>query len=193
MTTTELDRRSLLLFTAAQALGCTAAAKASASAAKPAPPPAPTGTGKPGEFEFLAGEWRIQHRKLKSPGVWDEFAGEATCWSILGGVGSIEELRIPARDFAGMGIRLLELERKVWSDFWVNAKSGVLATPGMEGAFEGGVGTFTASETIEGKTSIYSGVWDQITASSCRWRQGMSTDGGATWEYSWFMQWTKVG
>jgi hypothetical protein len=40
---------------------------------------------------------------------------------ILAGVGSVEELRIPARNFSGMGLRLLDLEKKVWADHWVNA------------------------------------------------------------------------
>lgn len=34
--------------------------------------------------------------------------------------------------------------------------------------------------------------WDQITATSCRWRQGASRDGGATWDWSWIMQWSRV-
>ena len=65
---------------------------------------------KPGEFDFLNGEWKIHHRRLKNPAnnEWDIFEGEATCWSILGGVGSVEELRIPARNFSGMGLRLLD-------------------------------------------------------------------------------------
>ena len=56
--------------------------------------------GAAGDFNFLAGEWRIRHRRLKADATWDEFDGEATCWTILGGTGSLEELRIPARDFS---------------------------------------------------------------------------------------------
>ena len=61
-----------------------------------------------GEFDFLNGEWTIAQRRLKAPGDWDVFEGQATCWSILGGVASVEELRIPARDFSGMGLRTLD-------------------------------------------------------------------------------------
>ena len=47
--------------------------------------------GKPGEFDFLSGEWKVHHRRLKNPinGEWDSFDCEATCWSILGGNGSV--------------------------------------------------------------------------------------------------------
>jgi hypothetical protein len=157
-----------------------------AAAAAPAIPP-----GRPGDFDFLTGEWRIANRMLDK-GKWIEFLGEATVVGILGGIASIEELRIPARNFAGMGLRLLDVERKVWSDFWVNAKSGALSTPGQEGGFVDGVGTFTSSSEEDGKTLLWRGVWDRITPTSCRWRQGGSRDGGQTWDDSWFMDWTRL-
>ncbi len=150
--------------------------------------------GKPGDFDFLAGEWRIAHRRLtlQKDSVWDEFEGEATCWTILGGVGSVEELRIPSRDFAGMGLRLLDVEKKVWSDFWVNARSGVLSTPGMTGEFRDGVGTFMAEDRDGDQPIIARGVWDRIAPRSCRWYQSVSRDDGKTWEDNWFMDWTRV-
>jgi hypothetical protein len=36
-------------------------------------------------------------------GAFDEFESEATAFSILGGLASVEELRMPARSFSGMG------------------------------------------------------------------------------------------
>lgn len=155
------------------------------------PPP-----GAPGDFDFLAGEWRIRHRRLKTPGGsdWDEFDGEATCWTVLGGVGSVEELRIPARDFSGMGLRLLDLDSKTWSDYWVNAKSGALGSAGMTGGFVDGEGVFEAEETDGGQAVIARGVWDRIVpGKSHRWYQASSRDGGASWAYSWYMDWTRAG
>lgn len=167
------------------------------AAAITSPPGAPY--GKPGEFDFLAGEWKIHHRRRMTPGSedWDEFEGEATCWTILGGVGSVEELRMPARDYSGMGLRLLDVSQpdprqRLWSDFWVNSKSGVLTTPGTTGTFVDGVGSFIADE-MDGDTAIkVRGVWDRITATSCRWHQAVSHDGGWTWEDNWFMDWTRA-
>lgn len=152
------------------------------------------GEGKPGDFDFLAGEWTIKNRRRKQNGVdeWDEFDGEATCWTILDGVGSIEELRIPQRKFAGMGLRLLDVEKKIWHDHWVNAKSGVLATPGQTGVFENGIGTFGADDMDGDKPIKVKGVWDRITETSCRWYQAVSYDGGKTWEENWSMDWTRV-
>lgn len=152
-----------------------------------APPP-----GAAGDFNFLAGEWRIRHRRQKPDKTWDEFQGEASCWTILGGAGSLEELRIPARDFSGLGIRLLEPKSLVWQDYWVNGKERGIGEPGLTGGFADGVGTFTATDTDGGTPVIYRGVWDEITPRSHRWRQGSSRDGGTTWEDTWFMSWTRA-
>lgn len=165
-----------------------AAAETASTAPEPAAPPA----GKPGDFDFLTGEWRIQHRRRKSGEEWDEFVGEATCFGILGGVCSVEELRIPARNFSGMGLRLLDVGTKVWNDFWVNAASGVLSTPGQTGYFKDGVATFSADDVDGDQPIKVRGVWDRITPTSCRWHQAVSRDGGQTWEVNWTMDWQRA-
>lgn len=183
-------RRAMLQITAGFAAAGAAAVPAvqAASVAK-ALPPAPT--GKPGDFDFLSGEWRIKNRQFKN-GTVEEFDGEATVHGILAGVGSVEELRIPARGFSGMGLRLLDLERRLWADFWVNAKSGVLTPPPAWGSFVGGVGLWDSDDEDAGQPVIVRGAWDQITPSSCRWFQASSRDGGKTWQQSWLMHWTRA-
>lgn len=192
--TIDPNRRALLQVALAGATGALGSAQAAAPTFDPIQPiPATPAKGKPGEFDFLAGEWRIRHQRLKKPGEWDTFEGEATCWNILGGVGSVEELRIPSRNFSGMGLRLLDLKTGVWSDYWVNAASGVLGAAGLTGSFEKGDGLFYADDEENGKPLKGAGIWDQITPTSCRWRQAMSRDGGKTWEQTWIMHWTRVG
>lgn len=186
LTPPDVDRRALLLMSAGGLAGCAAG---KSTGGPPSPPP--QGTGKPGEFDFLTGRWSIEHRRLTDR-AWDEFPGEATCWSILGGIASIEELRIPARNFAGMGLRILDVERSTWNDFWVNAKSGVLTTPGTTGSFAGGVGTFTSNDVDGDVPILVRGVWDRITPMSCRWSQAVSRDGGRTWEDNWLMNWMRA-
>jgi hypothetical protein len=188
----------------AERLSAASPSTASPSAASPTNPgtPAPASPsragehppGNPGDFNFLAGSWKISHRRRKTPGRddWDLFEGEATCWTILNGVASIEELRIPARNFSGMGLRLLDVEQRVWNDFWVNGKSGVLTPPGAPGGFVDGVGTFLVDDVDGDKPIKVRGVWDRITATSCRWHQAISRDGGATWEEDWLMDWVRV-
>jgi hypothetical protein len=154
-------------------------------------PAAAQAPARPGDFDFLTGEWRIRHRREKAPGEWDEFEGEATCWSILDGVAHVEELRIPARDFSGMGLRTLDAANGVWLDYWMNARTGVPAAAGTPGRFVDGVGNFDAPDVENGAPVIYRGSWDEITGGSHRWRQGVSRDGGQTWTWGWIMQWTR--
>jgi hypothetical protein len=158
-------------------------------------PPLPvTATpGRPGDFDFLSGEWRIHHRQPQMGSEeWIEFDGEATVHGILAGVGSVEELRIPARKFSGMGLRLLDVEKKVWSDHWVNANSGVMTVPGVTGSFENGAGIFVSDDEEDGKPVKWVGVWDLITPKSCRWRQAFSRDAGKTWQQTWIMDWRRA-
>ncbi len=189
-----MDEQRRLIVAAGAASGMAAMlGDACAEALDPIPPlPATPTPGRPGDFNFLAGEWRINNRQPRPDGSWVTFPGEATCWTILQGVGSVEELRIPARNFSGMGLRMLDVGASVWSDFWVNAQSGVLTTPGQTGSFENGAGIFVSDDVDNGTPIKAVGVWDGITPTSCRWRQAVSRDGGETWAQNWIMDWTRV-
>ena len=186
----ELDRRALIVSAAGLMLSDAIATPGVAASPAPGNPL----KGKPGDFDFLAGSWKIHNRRPKagSKTEWDEFPGEATCWTVLDGVGSIEELRIPARKFSGLGIRLLDVEKRVWSDFFVNARSGVLACPGQTGGFHEGAGIFSAEDVHEGRPLHIRGIWDRITKTTCRWQQATSIEGGKTWVTDWVMGWTRV-
>ena len=152
------------------------------------------GQGKPGDFDFLTGEWRIKWtmRDTKSPEGVVVYDSEATVIPRLKGVGSLEELRTPSRNYMGMGLRFLDLETKIWNDIFVNAKSALIVTPGQAGYFIDGVGIFELYETIDGKQTVTRGVWDKITKNSCRWYQGFSEDNGKTWAVDGYMHWTRV-
>lgn len=183
----ELQRRTLLQLAAAGLASAAGAATATTATT------APAATGKPGDFAFLTGEWKIQNRQLQKNGQWESFEGEATVHGLLGGIASVEELRIPSRQFSGLGLRLLDVKRGLWADHWVNSKSGVLTPPPSWGSFVEGVGTWdTAEEEENGQPLIYRGVWDQITPRSCRWYQASSRDAGQTWQQNWLMHWTRA-
>jgi hypothetical protein len=181
----DAQRRKLLQVAAGMAaVGQLGLGSASAAAAKP------IATGKAGDFSFLTGNWKIKNRRLMDK-QWDQFEGEASVVEILGGIASVEELRIPARNFSGMGLRMLDVERKLWADYWVNGKSGVVGQSPAWGSFSDGVGTWDADDVDGAAPIIVRGVWDQITARSCRWYQAISRDDGKTWEENWIMHWTR--
>jgi hypothetical protein len=111
--------------------------------------------------------------------------------SILADTVSVEELRIPSRNFNRMGLRILDMGRKIWADYWCNGSNGVL-NPATWGGFSNGAGIWDAYESNEGMDLVVRGVWDQITPSTCRWRQMVSENDGVSWEENWIMHWTRV-
>jgi len=191
-----MDENRRILLGASAALAAAALASELAWAETPVFDPIPDlpktpKPGRPGDFGFLTGEWRIKNHSLVQ-GAWLAYEGEATVHSLLDGLSSVEELRIPARKFSGMGLRLLDVTTQVWSDFWVNARSGALTMPGQTGSFENGAGVFSSTFEENGRPMTSIGVWDQITPTSCRWRQAASGDGGATWAQNWIMVWRRA-
>lgn len=84
-----------------------------------------------------------------------------------------------------MGLRVLNKEKQVWSDFWMNARNGHLLTPGVEGGFKDGRGEFVAEQADGEETILVRGVWDNISAATCRWKQATSRDGGQHWQTNW--------
>lgn len=182
----ELARRTLLHLAAGLSLaGSVPLARPRADAKKPAP------TGKKGDFDFLTGEWKIHHRWYDGA-QWLEFDGEATVHGLLEGLGSIEELRIPARNFFGLGLRLLDTQQKLWADYWIPGETGVLEPSPAWGSFVDGVGHWDGDDQEGEQKRIQRGCWDRITKKSCRWFSATSRDDGATWQENWVMDWQRV-
>lgn len=164
---------------------------------KPSTRYTPTGagivTGKGmGDFDFLTGHWHIQHKKLKagSKDVWKHFDSSATVRNVLDGMGSIEELRNADDSYMGMGVRVWRPELGKWADHWTSAENGIVSAP-QYGAFIDGDGVFISEEEVNGIKWQYRGVWDQITSDKCRWHQSASKDSGNSWEWNWWMEWTR--
>lgn len=160
-----------------------------------------TSTGKPGnitgkgigDFDFLTGEWKIHHRRLKNgtTDVWEESESGATVHRVLDGMGSIEELRKPDGSFMGMGVRVWLPQEKKWADHWTGVYNGIV-NPAQKGEFIDGEGVFISDEEVDGVKWLYRGVWDKITPNSCRWHQASSKDGGKNWEWNWWMDWMRA-
>jgi hypothetical protein len=60
--------------------------------------------------------------------------------------------------------------------------------PPVIGRFKDRRGEFYAQEIFDGKHIFSRFIWSNITASSCRWEQAFSADGGQTWETNWIME-----
>jgi hypothetical protein len=146
-------------------------------------------------FAFLDGNWRVSNRKMKEPGSgreeWTEFQTKAKFFTLLDGLVSVEELRNDKGEPFGSAMRTFDREQRTWSDAWVSARTGVLQLP-SHGRFVDGVGTWTASEVIDGKTFLARGVWRRISKNEVTWEALDSLDGGKTWVLNWKMRFERV-
>lgn len=91
-----------------------------------------------------------------------------------------------------MGLRIFDLTRQRWADYWVNSTTGIMPAKPTWGGFQHGVGTWDSEEEDGAGGLIVRGVWDHITPDSCRWHQTVSRDGGTSWTDQWLMHWTRI-
>jgi hypothetical protein len=144
------------------------------------------------DFDFLVGDWRVRHRRLKQrlahSQEWIEFDGTFSNRALMQGWANVGDnfFDMPGGAYRGVGFRAYDPNMKQWASWWLDGRTpfGDLDPPG-KGHFENGIGTFYADSTFEGKPIRVRVIWSHITRSSARWEQSFSPDGGKTWEINW--------
>ena len=151
-----------------------------------------------GDFDFLAGRWKVAHRRLRRRLVgdtcWEEFGGVCESRPIIGGVGNIDDnvLELPGGTYRAATLRVFDPAAGLWSIWWVDGRAPRLEPP-VYGCFEGGVGVFLGDDTLDGGRPVrVRFTWSEITAHSACWDQAFSADGGATWEDNWTMRFGRM-
>ena len=150
------------------------------------------------DFDFLIGTWRTHNRRLrerlKGSTEWEEFPGRFVVRKLLGGLGNLDEVVLERPDgrTEAVTLRLFNPESRQWSIYWADSVTAVLQPP-MIGEFKDGRGEFYDQEVFEGRAIYCRFIWSKITATSCRWEQAYSADGGVTWETNWIMEFTREG
>jgi hypothetical protein len=145
------------------------------------------------DFDFEIGRWKVLSRRLKEwlkgSTAWEEFEGIAVARKVLGGLGIIDEItnERATGPTQGMTVRLFDPQTRQWSIYFADSVHGTLTTP-LIGQFTQGRGAFYALEPIEGKHIFSRFLWLDITATSYRWEQAFSADGGSTWETNWIQE-----
>ncbi len=145
------------------------------------------------DFDFYVGTWKIHNRRLrerlKGSTDWEEFEGTSVARMVLGGLGNVDESWFDRESgrLEGMTVRLYDPVSQYWSLYWADSRQGILQAP-MIGRFKDGRGEFFDQEMFEGQHVFSRFIWSEITATSCRWEQAFSADGGATWETNWIME-----
>lgn len=149
------------------------------------------------DFDFYIGTWSVHNRRLrerlKGSDSWEEFEGISVARKVLGGLGNVDEItmhRASGRQ-EGMTVRLFDPDTRQWYLYWASGVTGAPLDVPLIGEFKDGRGEFYAQETFEGKRIFNRYIWSSVTATSCRWEQAFSPDGGATWETNWIMDFVR--
>ena len=151
------------------------------------------------DFDFLMGEWRVHHRRLKErlagSHEWIEFAGTSSARKLMDGAGNVDDnfVDLPGGSYRAASLRSYDAKSGQWSIWWLDGRMplGPLDPP-VRGRFENGIGTFFADDMFNGKPIRVRYVWSQITPTTCHWEQAFSPDGGKTWETNWVMDFARV-
>jgi hypothetical protein len=150
------------------------------------------------DFDFYMGSWRVHHRTAQGAprdnDEWEEFEGTSVAWPLLDGAGNVDDnvLDLPAGTYRAISLRSFDPANNQWSIWWLDGRTPGRLDPPVVGGFENGVGTFIAEDTLNGKPILVLFIWSDITATTCRWEQAFSPDGGRTWEVNWVMESTRT-
>lgn len=150
------------------------------------------------DFDFQIGTWKVKHRRLKQRLVgcdeWETFEGTSQMRTILGGNGNIEdnELRMAEGTYRAVALRSFDEGSREWAIWWLDARSPHRLDVPVIGSFSQGVGSFYADDHWAGAPVRLRFLWLRTDSPSPRWEQAMSTDGGASWETNWTMDFERA-
>jgi hypothetical protein len=153
-------------------------------------------TGNLHDFDFIAGAWTLQNRRLKQRWVadkdrqWDEFPA-VDCGAVyLGSTVNVDELHFPTRGWAGVTFRNFDLEKRQWAIHWVSSRTGKV-DPGVFGGFDGDRGEFYGEDVDDGRPVKVRYLWIKHGPDHAHWEQAFSLD-GKTWEVNWMNDLTRA-
>jgi hypothetical protein len=156
----------------------------------------PASTSSSKDFNFILGKWNIHNRKLKSRlnncQEWTEFEATEEVRPVLTGLGNVENMKATIGDlkYEGMGIRLFDPKDRLWSIYWADNQAGKLDKP-VVGSFDKHTGRFFTEDIFEGQKIIVQFCWDVSDPDKPVWSQAFSTDQGKTWEWNWYMYFSR--
>lgn len=151
------------------------------------------------DFDFFHGRWAVHHRRLKDRLAgcteWETFGGSSSVQPLLGGAGNIDDnvIDLPAGSYRAATLRSFDAATKQWAIWWLDGRYPHTVDVPMVGRFENGIGTFFADDSLRGQPIRVRFIWSRITATTARWEQAFSTDGGKSWETNWEMDFTREG
>jgi hypothetical protein len=95
------------------------------------------------------------------------------------------------KPFEGMTLRLFNPATRLWNIYWADSNV-VTMDPPVLGSFHEGVGHFFTKDTYNGQDIIVQFSWDATNPAQPVWSQAFSTDKGETWEWNWYMYFSRI-
>lgn len=154
-------------------------------------------TSSKNDFDFFQGKWNIHNKKLKTKlnncSEWVEFHSTQEMYTILNGIGNIDNFLAVFDDqpFEGMSLRLFNPKTKLWSIYWADSNEGKLDPP-VVGSFEDNVAHFFTKDVFEGRPILVVFRWDARDKRNPVWSQAFSSDNGKNWEWNWYMYMSRI-
>jgi hypothetical protein len=114
-------------------------------------------------------------------------------YKVLNGYGNIDNIHaiIDEKPFEGMSIRFFSPETKLWSIHWADTNTLSIDKPTV-GSFEKEFGYFFAQDKLDEKPIFVVYRWDISDRDNPVWSQAFSADRGQTWEWNWYMYFTRA-
>jgi hypothetical protein len=151
------------------------------------------------DFDFIMGDWYVQHRRLNSRLTgcteWTEFTGVMSTRKVLGGFGNVEDnvLNLPEGPFRAVALRSFDAESHTWAIWWLDGRSPHRLDVPVIGAFSGPTGVFFASDQMDGRPVRIRFIWRTNPSGNPQWEQAFSDDEGTSWETNWTMEFQRSG
>lgn len=157
----------------------------------------PSITSSKDDFNFYQGKWQLLNKKLKNRlsncNEWVEFTSTQEMYKVLNGLGNIDNYlaSFEGNSFEGMSVRLFNPQTRLWSIYWADSNEGVLQPP-VQGSFDHDIAHFFAIDFFNDQLILVVFRWDIRDKENPIWSQAFSADKGETWEWNWFMYFSKA-
>ncbi len=154
-------------------------------------------TSSNNDFDFYQGQWKLHNKKLKiklnNCKEWIEFESTQEMYKVLNGIGNIDNYlaTFEGVPFEGMTVRLFNTNTKLWSLYWADSNQGKFDPP-VVGSFENKVAHFFTKDIFNEKNIVVVFRWDARNKDNPVWSQAFSDDNGKTWEWNWYMYFSKI-
>ena len=160
--------------------------------------PLPPDSAAPDDFDFIIGDWRVQHHRLNARlcncAEWTDFEGLSSTSKILGGFGNLEDniLHFPDGPVRAVAMRSYCRKSGEWSIWWLDGRNPTQLDKPVVGKFENHIGLFFADDILDGQAIKVRFTWTATPGEHPRWEQAFSNDGGRSWETNWKMEFFRM-